>query len=120
MIFNKKKTMHCTLVHFFLLKCPTKEFDNKIPFLNHSTFPYIPGTHLAEITLERLGTYGDIQLLWRSGLPANQMPAGFIQGAILPDTDVVRMNHGQRRKSFYVQVFLLFSLYRFPFLFLFE
>lgn len=57
-----------------------------------------------EVMLERLGTYGAIQVAWQNGYPGLDQPEGFVRGALYPDDGNVQMPHGVDTASFTVQV----------------
>ncbi|CAH1797156.1 unnamed protein product [Owenia fusiformis] len=62
------------------------------------------GTGLVELTVERLGSYGSVDVSWVTGYPGNERPLGFTTGALTPDSGTVSLDHGEESKSFTVQL----------------
>ena len=61
-------------------------------------------THLAEIILYRLGSYGTVHVDWQTGFLSSVDDQGYSVGSILPDRGTDSIQHGRMEIHFNVQV----------------
>lgn len=58
----------------------------------------------ATVTIDRHGSYGSVDVNWRAGFPANQIPAGFLEGVMSSKSGTVSFSHGEDSQDVTLQV----------------
>ena len=56
--------------------------------------------------MQRVGTYGTVNVSWTSGFPGGKVLAGFTEGKILPPSGTIALAHGIEERNFTVEVSL--------------
>ena len=56
------------------------------------------------MTLERLGSYGTVQVDWLTGYPDKDQPSGYSRGVISPEWGTVSIQNAVSEGEFTVQV----------------
>ncbi|XP_041464132.1 adhesion G-protein coupled receptor V1-like [Lytechinus variegatus] len=54
------------------------------------------------VTIQRLGTYGNVDVTWQMGYKPGEIPAGFMDGVVTPSTGQIRLVQGESTETFTV------------------
>lgn len=56
------------------------------------------------LTIQRLGSYGNVDVTWQMGHKPGDIPAGFMDGAVTPSTGQIRLVQGESTETFTITV----------------
>ncbi|KAH3717902.1 hypothetical protein DPMN_060698 [Dreissena polymorpha] len=61
-------------------------------------------TSTCRLNVQRVGTYGTVNVSWTSGFPGGKVLAGFTEGKILPPSGTIALPHGTEERNFTVEL----------------
>ncbi|XP_033749541.1 adhesion G-protein coupled receptor V1-like [Pecten maximus] len=61
-------------------------------------------TTTTTLTLDRRGTYGTLEIIWKAGFVPGNLPNNFVEGTVNPEQGSVTIAHGVTSKDFTVQL----------------
>nr|XP_006812422.1 PREDICTED: G protein coupled receptor 98-like protein isoform X1 [Saccoglossus kowalevskii] len=81
------------------------EAANSLVGFNEETMQVDDETNEVILTVERIGSYGNVNFQWQRGYPDGDLPNGFVEGDIFPSMGSAELLHGQSLKAVAVQLY---------------